>query len=80
MTNCYYLVYKLKFSNILWIINIMETPDYFLDKIKNINSKEEKYYIIMKEVRDIDSELEFKNFTIFKIDYNCHIIDETNIL
>ena len=39
----------------LWIIHI------FFDEFKNIKSPDEKYYIIIKYVQDIDYELDLKD-------------------
>ena len=80
MTKCYYLVYKLKTSPLFWIVNVMDNPDYFFDYFKNVKSHEEKYYIIIKHVDNIERELDFKRFTIFKKDPNCHIVNETKLL
>ena len=80
MVKCYYLIYKLKHSPTMWIINVMEHPYDFYEQLKNINSDSEKYYIIMKNVKDIYDELEFKRFTIFKKDKYCEIISETTLI
>lgn len=77
MSDCYYLIYKLKTSPHLWIVNVMEHPHEFKEKIADISSKEEKYYIIKNTVNDIDYELNFKRFTIFEKNKNCKIITET---
>ncbi|ALH22937.1 hypothetical protein ceV_031 [Chrysochromulina ericina virus CeV-01B] len=79
MIKCYYLLYKLKHSPIMWVINVMDYPDDFYDKLKSIKSPDEKYYIIMKYVEDIEDELNFKRFTIFYKDHNCNIINESKL-
>ena len=79
MPKCYYLVYKLKKSPILWIVNVMDNP-YDFDEFKNVISYDEKYYIILKHVKDIEKEIKFKKFTIFKKDKNCQIISESKLL
>ena len=76
MVQCYYLVYKLKHSPIMWLINVMDYPDEFND----IKSPDEKYYIVMKNVENIKDELHFKRFTIFNKDKNCHIINESKLI
>ena len=58
----------------------MDNPYEFIEHIKNVNSREEKYYIIMKHVINIDYELQFKRFTIFNKNNNCHIIRETKFI
>lgn len=78
MPNCFYLVYKLKISDLLWIVNVTNDLSEIYSNFKYINSNDEKYYIIMKEFEDIDSELNFKRFTIFIKDKNSHIISESN--
>lgn len=78
MPNCFYLVYKLKISHLLWIVNVTNDLSEIYSNFKYINSIHEKYYIIMKEVEDIDNELNFKRFTIFINDKNSHIISESN--
>lgn len=80
MVKCYYLLYKLKHSPTMWVINVMEYPDEFYDKFKNIKSPDEKYYIVMKNVENIEDELDFKRFTIFNKDQNCHIINESKLI
>ena len=80
MKKCYYLVYKLKTSCKLWLVNVMDNPYYFYDNFKKIRSLHEKYYIIMKFVNDIEKELKFKRFTIFNNDETCKIINETVII
>ncbi len=77
MSDCYYLLYKLKTSPYLWIVNVMEHPYEFKELIADISSKEEKYYIIKNTVNDIDYELNFKRFSIFDKNKNCQIITET---
>jgi hypothetical protein len=64
----------------MWIINVMDNTNIFFDEFKNIKSPYEKYYIIMKYVQDIDYELEFKRFTIFKKDSKSHIIYESMLI
>lgn len=78
MTKCFYLVYKLKISPLLWVVNVTNNLSEIYSHFKYINSNDEKYYIIMKQVEDIDSELNFKRFTIFIKDKNSHIISESN--
>jgi hypothetical protein len=80
MAKCYYLLYKLKHSPTMWLVNVMDNPHIFFDEFKNIKSPDEKYYIIMKYVEDIDYELDFKRFTIFKKDSKSHIIYESMLI
>ena len=80
MKKCYYLVYKLKTSHKLWLVNVMDNPSYFYDNFKHLRSPHEKYYIIMRFVDDIDNELNFKRFTKFNKDETCNIINETALI
>ena len=75
--NCYFLIYKLKNSPIMWISNVMDTPCEFYEKFKNTKSEYEKYYIIKKKVNDLESALNFKRFTIFEKTNDCKILYET---
>ena len=77
MAKCFYLVYKITRSPLLWIVNITNNLMELYSTLKNFDSIHEKYYIIMKEVEDIDSQLIFKRFTIFKKDLTCKIIYES---
>ena len=46
----YYLVYKIKSSQTLWIANIYETIDKKLIKyVENFQSSQELYYIVSKK-------------------------------
>lgn len=79
--NYYYLTYKLNTSSLLWIIDESIYKDDLFDKIFDIESKEEVYYIIQKKYPKIfiDSKLstKFKRFMKFKINNKCKIIYNT---
>ena len=65
----YYLLYQIKNSKTLWIVNVDE--DYYKLKniIININNKYEDYYIIERpfeeDLKIIDIELQRIHFRIF---------------
>ena len=76
--NCYYLLYKLNNYHLLWVVNIDNIPDHFLEFIKNVKSKHETYYLIKKKVYNLEQEISnFKRFTIFSNEKNCQIIKQT---
>lgn len=77
----YYLVYKLKSSAQLWIIEQSEYFTELKERIKNFASNIENYYIIMtsynkKELTEINN-TKFKRFKNFNINKNCEIIYQT---
>ena len=74
---CYFLLYKLKDSPLLWVSNVMDTPEEFYHNFKNMKSEYEKYYIIEKEVEDLEKALNFKRFTIFNKNKDNKILFET---
>lgn len=74
---CYFLLYKLKDSPFMWISNVMDTPNVFYNDYKDIKSSYEKYYIIEKKVKDLESALNFRRFTIFNKDKDSKILYET---
>ncbi len=74
----YYLLYKLNDTKTYWIIDESESLSYLKKQIRNVKSKDEKYYIVYRTYRDdiIDAlvKLEFKRWRPFKM------TDETNII
>ena len=74
---CYFLLYKLKDSPFMWISNVMDSPNVFYNDYKDIKSSYEKYYIIEKKVKDLESALNFRRFTIFNKDKDSKILYET---
>ena len=80
MVKCYYLVYRLKESNILWIVNVMFNPIDLYKDIEDMISDREQYYIIMKYVDDIQSELNFTRFSVFWYEYTDIIIYKSKLL
>ena len=77
----YYLLYKLRSDPKLWIIDESDNKFYLINKIKNIKSNKEVYYIVAKKhtvnyIKDkLDSKL--KKFEIFKVDSKCKLVHNT---
>jgi hypothetical protein len=75
LISCFFLLYKLKVSPFLWIVNIDDNIHIFKDFIDHVYSDEEIYYIVEKKVENIDNYLtNFKRFTLYKKDKNDNII------
>lgn len=72
----YYLLYKLKNSDILWIVQISDNYCELKHRIRNISSDSEIYYIVSKKVSYSEIDYEFKQF--MKFDYNIH--DQTTVM
>ena len=76
--NYYYLLYKLKNSPLLWIVDESLNKKDLLDRIKNFYSEKEVYYIVSKKysIEHIKNKLDSKfiRFKIFKIDNKCKLI------
>jgi len=66
----YYLLYKLKNSEILWVVKVSVDYSELKYYIRKCSSDIEKYYIVSKDVPYSELYLKFKQFT--KFDYNIH--------
>ncbi len=77
---CYYLLYKLIVHPTLWIIKVDDNKKLLLDHIKGFQSDIEQYYIVKKNVKNLENELKTKHFTIFKPDSEYMIIDVSDRL
>ena len=75
---CYYLLYKLKNSHIMWIARVSETLTDLTIIMEDFKSKIENYYIIKRNVRNIEEEFYFKQFTKFKKMKHDLIITQTD--
>lgn len=74
MTILYYLIYKIKSSPTLWIVNIYETIDKkLIEYIENFQSSQEVYYIVSKKNNNYDYE-NIKQFTILNLDDDYELI------
>lgn len=79
LISCFFLLYKLKLSPFLWIVNVDDNINIFKDFINNVYSDEETYYIVEKKVENIDDYLiKFKRFSLYKKDKNDRIIDQSS--
>ena len=77
----YYLVYKLRKSPALWIVDESVYKEDLLKRIKHFYSDKEVYYIISKKYsidyikKKYDSK--FIRFQVFKVDSKCKIVHST---
>ena len=77
LTYYYFLLYKLRNSEILWIVKKSDCIDELEEHIKKFLSNVEKYYIVSSYV-DPSTILIDKNFTQFEPDETTMIISKTN--
>ena len=79
--NYYYLLYKLRSSYTLWIVDESLNKKDLLDRIKNFYSEKEVYYIVSKKysIEHIKNKLDSKfiRFEIFKLDNKCKLVHIT---
>ena len=77
----YYLLYKLRNSPILWIVDESVYKKDLLERIKHFYSDKEVYYIISKNysMDYIKNKLnsKFTRFEIFKTDSKCKLVHNT---
>ena len=77
----FYLLYKLRNSPILWIVDESVYKKDLLERIKHFYSDKEVYYIISKKysMEDIKNKLDSKfiRFEIFKTDKMCKLVHNT---
>ena len=78
----YFLVYKLKSDNKLWIVKISDSVDdaiKYKSSIQNLNSKYEKYYLIERKIKphNLENALKFKQFVNFIVEYDDIVIKES---
>tara|TARA_A100001015_G_C14388237_1_gene480646 strand:- start:98 stop:364 length:267 start_codon:yes stop_codon:yes gene_type:complete len=77
LTYYYFLLYKLRNSEILWIVKKSDCINELEEHIRKFLSNEEKYYIVSSYVNS-STILINKNFTQFEPDETTIIISETN--
>lgn len=77
LTYYYFLLYKLRNSEILWIVKKSDCIDELEEHITEFLSNVEKYYIVSSYVHP-STILINKNFTHFEPDETTMIISETN--
>lgn len=74
--NNYYILYKIKTSPILWVVDILENiNDELIKNIQNYTSDIETYYLIYKVNDNTDI---LKRFNKFKIDNSCKLITSSD--
>lgn len=70
----YYLLYKVKSSPTLWIVNIYETINNdLIEYVENFISLEEDYYLVSSNNSSLDID-NIKQFTTLNLDNNCELI------
>ena len=70
----YYLVYKVKSSPTLWIVNIYEKINNdLIEYVENFHSLQEVYYLVSSNNSSLDID-NIKQFTTFNLDNNCELI------
>jgi len=77
LITCYYLLYKLKNNEILWIVKVSDDYYELKDRIKKLSSDIEIYYIVSKLIPFSESNFSVKQFTRFRPDNECDLIYET---
>ncbi len=77
--SCYYLLYKLAQSPMLWIIQASDDKYELFDRIENFKSTYEQYYIVKRYVTDLEEQFKIKHFNIFQLTGYDIIIHKTKI-
>lgn len=70
----YCLLYKVKSSPTIWIVNIYETINKeLIEYVENFISLEEVYYLVSSNNSSLDID-NIKQFTTFNLDNNCELL------
>ena len=70
----YYLLYKVKSSPTLWIVNIYETINNdLIEYVEKFKSFQEVYYLVSTNNSSLDID-NIKQFTTFNLDNNCELL------
>jgi hypothetical protein len=70
----YYLLYKIKSSPTLWIVNIYEKINKdLIEYVENFQSFQEVYYLVSSNNFSLDID-NIKQFTTLNLDNNCELI------
>jgi hypothetical protein len=77
LIDCYYLLYKVTESELLWIIALSEDYGELKSRIKNFISKSETYFVVFKPTEEKEVDKKFKQFKIFQIDNSCVLLKQT---
>lgn len=73
----YYLLYKVKSSPTLWIVNIYETiSNDLIEYVENFHSLQEVYYLVSSNNCSLDID-NIKQFTTLNLDNNCELISRS---
>ena len=79
--NYYYLLYKIKSTNVYWIVDESTDSTDLIDLVKNFKSSQENYYVVSKEypenVFNKILKTPFKRFKKFEVDTKSHMIYKT---
>lgn len=79
LITCYYLLYKLKNNEILWIVKASDNIYDLKDHVNNFSSYIETYYIVSEQIPLSDCTLNIKQFTKFSINNNIKLHYETTL-
>jgi hypothetical protein len=77
LINAYYLLYKLKNCEILWIVDIVEDYKSLKNRIKDAYLTDDQYYIVRKKIHEEDLYKKCKQFIRFQYNHNCELIYHT---
>jgi len=80
LINIYYLIYKLKKSEIFWIVTTSNILYKLKTSIKKFCSDTEQYYIVSKKIPVSQTHFYIKQFTIFYPDETCKVLYETKLI
>ena len=70
----YCLLYKVKSSPTIWIVNIYETINKeLIEYVENFQSLQEVYYLVSSNNSSLDID-NIKQFTTFNLDDDCELI------
>jgi hypothetical protein len=73
----YYLLYKVKSSPTLWIVNIYQTiTKNLIEYIENFQSFQEVYYLVSSNNSHLDTD-NIKQFSTLNLDNNCELISRS---
>jgi len=77
LTKLYYLLYKLKNSEIIWIVTTSQYRSELKERIKNVSSDVEKYFIVELDIPYSQLDNKIKQFTKFDDDEECYLLYES---
>ena len=77
--SCYYLLYKLVKSPLLWIIQVSDDKYELFNRIENFKSTYEQYYIVKRYVTHLEEQFKIKHFNIFQITRYDIILHKTKL-